>query len=149
MPVPTKEHWEKVSVEYNDKWGFPNCIGSIDGKHCQIKCPKQSGSSHFNYLKYFSLVLQGVADADKKFVIVDVGAREKNLPGTNIKVPHVLIGDEAYPLKPYLMRPFPSRVLNPAREYFNERLSRARKCIECAFGILRAKWRLLGKDIEE
>lgn len=175
MPVPTKEHWEKVSVEYNDKWGFPNCIGSIDGKHCQIKCPKHSGSSHFNYLKYFSLVLQGVADAEKKFVIVDVGARgkqsdggtfassklcnlisnnnlnlppEKNLPGTNIKVPHVLIGDEAYPLKPYLMRPFPSRVLNPAREYFNERLSRARKCIECAFGILRAKWRLLGKDIE-
>lgn len=175
MPVPTKEHWEKISVEYNDKWGFPNCIGSIDGKHCQIKCPKHSGSSHFNYLKYFSLVLQGVADAEKKFVIVDVGARgkqsdggtfassklcnfisnnnlnvppEKNLPGTNIKVPHVLIGDEAYPLKPYLMRPFSSRVLNPARDYFNERLSRARKCIECAFGILRAKWRLLGKDIE-
>ncbi|XP_008190094.1 protein ALP1-like [Acyrthosiphon pisum] len=175
MPVPTKEHWEKVSVDYNDKWGFPNCIGSIDGKHCQIKCPKNSGSSHFNYLKYFSLVLQGVADADKKFIIIDVGARgkqsdggtfassklcnlisnnnlnvppEKHLPGTNIKVPYVLIGDEAYPLKPYLMRPFPSRVLNPAREHFNERLSRARKCIECTFGVLRAKWRLLGKDIE-
>lgn len=175
MPVPTKQHWEKVAKDYYNRWGFPNCIGSLDGKHCQIKCPKNSGSSYFNYLKYFSLVLQGVADADKKFLTVEVGARgkqsdggtfassalfhlmdsnslnvppEKNLPGTNIKVPHVLIGDEAYPLKPYLMRPFPSRTLTPAKERFNDNLSRARKCIECTFGILRAKWRLLGKEIE-
>lgn len=175
MPVPTKEHLEKVATDYNNRWGFPNCIGSIDGKHCQIKCPAHSGSSYFNYLKYFSLVLQGVADADKKFLTIEVGARgkqsdggtfasstlfylidndkfnippEKNLPGTNIKVPHVLIGDEAYPLKPYLMRPFPSRGLNAAKENFNNHLSRARKCIECTFGILRAKWKLLGKDIE-
>ena len=46
------------------------------------------------------------------------------------------------------MRPFPSRNLNAIRENYNKRLSAARKCIECAFGILRAKWRLLGKDIE-
>lgn len=46
------------------------------------------------------------------------------------------------------MRPFPSRGLNPAKENFNDHLSRARKCTECTFGILRAKWRLLGKDIE-
>lgn len=175
MPVPTEEKLEKVAMEYYSRWGFPNCIGSIDGKHCQVKCPNNSGSSHFNYLKYFSLVLQGVADADKKFLTIEVGARgkqsdggtfasstlfnlidnnnfnvppEKNLPGTNLKVPHVLIGDEAYPLKIYLMRPFPSRGLNPAKENFNNNLSRARKCIECTFGILRAKWRLLGKDIE-
>jgi len=72
---------------------------------------------------------------------------EKSLPGPNLKVPHVLIGDEAYPLKPYLMRPFPSRTLTPEKERFNDNLSRARKCIECTFGILRAKWRLLGKEI--
>jgi len=73
---------------------------------------------------------------------------EKYLPGTNINVPHVLFDDEAYPLKPYLMRPFPSRGLNAATDNFNDNLSRARKCIECTFGILRAKWRLLRKDTE-
>lgn len=175
MPQPNQEQLVKVSEDFEKRWKFPNCIGAIDGKHCQIKCPSGSGSSYFNYLKYFSVVLQGVADADKKFITIEVGGRgkqsdggtfssstlfhliennrfnippEKKLPGTNIKVPHVLIGDEAYPLKPYLMRPFPDRNLDPIKENFNKRLSSARKCIECVFGILRAKWRILGKDIE-
>lgn len=166
MPVPTEEHLQKVISDYYNRWKFPNCFGSIDGKHCQIKCPPNSGSSYFNYLKYFSIVLQGVADADKKFLTIEVGGRGKQsdggtfiastlfnlleakqfcvppdqeLPGSNIKLPNVLIGDEAYPLKKYLMRPYPRRVLTPKREYFNTRLSTARKCIECAFGILYSK----------
>jgi len=175
MPVPTEAHWKRIANDYYKIWNFPNCLGSIDGKHCQIKCPQNSGSSYFNYLKYFSLVLQGVADAEKKFITIEVGARGKQsdggtfaasklckllesnnlnippnqcLPGTNIETPLVFIGDEAYPLKHYLLRPFPSRNLDAIQENFNKRLSAARKCIECAFGIIRAKWRVLGKDIE-
>lgn len=67
MAVPSKERLEKVAIDYYYRWGFPNCIGSIYGKHCQITCPSHSGSSHFNYLKYFFLVLQEVADANKNF----------------------------------------------------------------------------------
>lgn len=175
MPVPSQDQLEKIAEGYEKRWKFPNCFGAIDGKHCQLKCPSGSGSSYFNYLKYFSIVLQGVADAEKKFITIEVGARgkqsdggifssstlfrsiedatfnvppAKELPNTNIKAPYVLIGDEAYPLKCYLMRPFPNRNLDPIKENFNKRLSSARKCIECAFGILRAKWRILGKDIE-
>lgn len=46
------------------------------------------------------------------------------------------------------MRHFPSRNLNYIRENYNKCLPAARKCVECAFGILRAKWWILGKDIE-
>lgn len=175
MPIPTQQQLENIAEGYYKYWKFPNCVGAIDGKHCQIKCPAGSGSSYFNYLKYFSIVLQAVSDAEKKFITIEIGAKgkqsdggtfssstlfhlletkqfnmppEKELPGTNIKTPHVLIGDEAYPLKTYLMRPFPSKNLDPFKENFNKRLSTARKCIECTFGILRAKWRILGKDIE-
>lgn len=175
MPQPTEEKLKNVASDYYQRWGFPNCFGSIDGKHCQIKCPENSGSSYFNYLKYFSVALQGVADADNKFLTIEVGAQgkqsdggifttstlfnlletknfnvpsDKKLPNSDAKVPHVLIGDEAYPLKPYLMRPYPGRGLTPRREIFNKYLSSARKCVECAFGILRAKWRFLDKNID-
>lgn len=82
MPVPTEEDFKKIINDYYRRWNFPNCIGSIDGKHCQIKCSPGSGSSHFNYLKYFSVVLQGVADADKKFITISVGGRGKQHDAT-------------------------------------------------------------------
>jgi len=36
----------------------------------------------------------------------------KALPGTNIKVPYVIVGDEAFPLKTYLLRPYPGKQLD-------------------------------------
>lgn len=72
----------------------------------------------------------------------------QTLPGTDKQLPLVLIGDETYPLKEYLMRPYPQKNLDHNKEVFNKRLSRARKYVECAFGILCAKWRILNKSIE-
>ncbi|KAJ8933223.1 hypothetical protein NQ318_010591 [Aromia moschata] len=33
MPEPTQELWEKSILGYKSLWQFPNCLGSIDGKH--------------------------------------------------------------------------------------------------------------------
>lgn len=175
MPVPTREQLQVIVNEFFTRWDFPNCFGAIDGKHCKIKCPDNSGSLYFCYKKHFSIVLQAVADADYKFIAIEVGGAgrqsdggtftastlykllESNafnvpepqcFPGSLIVSPCVLIGDEAYPLKTYLMRPYPRTNLTLEKIAFNERLSRARKCVECTFGILRAKWRILAKEIE-
>ena len=177
MPHPTEEDLRKIANDFYRLWQFPHCIGALDGKHCEIKCPANSGSAYYNYKEYFSVVLQAVADANKKFIVIEVGGRGKQSDGgtfqystlntlmengelvipptdiipetiLNVPVPYVFIADEAYPLKVNLMRPYPARNLNEQQEYFNKRLSRARKCVECAFGILYAKWRILGKPIE-
>ncbi|KAF0720346.1 protein ALP1-like, partial [Aphis craccivora] len=49
MPELTEETWKTVAQKYKDMWHFPNCIGAIDGKHINIECPINSGSTFFNY----------------------------------------------------------------------------------------------------
>lgn len=173
--IPPNEHtWRQIITEYWTKWNFPNCCGAIDGKHCIIQAPKRSGSLYFNYKGTYSINLMAVADANYCFVIVDIGAFGKqsdggvfnnsklykrleakslkipnnlSLPGTSQLLPTVFLGDEAFPLKPYLMRPFPGKNLSFIRSIYNYRLSRARRVIENAFGILSTRWRILRRPM--
>lgn len=109
------------------------------------------------------MMLLAVVDARYRFTLVDIGAaghqsdgglfRESNIgkalaagtlqiPGVTQPAPPLcLLGDEAFPLKTYLMRPFPGRGLDKRRKVFNYRLSRGRRTVENAFGILVSRWR--------
>lgn len=175
MPVPTKDQFVELANDCFSLWNFPNCLGCLDGKHVRIKCPAHSGSMFFNYKHFFSMVLQGLVDGHYRFVVIDVGGCGKqndgktfeasdlfrlmqtnkleipnpaNLPGTNVKAPYVFVGDYAYPLLANLLKPYSKNNLSFEEEMFNKRLSRMRKSVECAFGILFAKWRLLSTTIE-
>lgn len=178
IPQPTTVAWQGIEEGFKNKWNFPNCIGAIDGKHVNIIAPPNSGSLFFNYKKTFSIVLLAIVDPEYRFIAVDVGAYGKNsdggiyssstfgkalerntlnipcdkpLPGTNHAMPHVFVGDEAFPLKTYLLRPYPRsntrRLSDPERQY-NYRLSRARRVVENAFGILYQKFAIYNKNIK-
>lgn len=67
MPKLSKADWLKIADEFNTKWNYPNCLGSIDGKHVAIKRPKNAGSLFFNY-KVHSLPLQQILLIDAKFL---------------------------------------------------------------------------------
>lgn len=150
MPNPTEDMWKSIANDYNTIWNFPNCVGALDGKHVNIQAPPNSGSLYFNYKKTFSVVLMALVDAKYNFIAVDVGAygkssdggifthsnlgkaieqdklripRSVKLPSTSIEVPYVIVGDEAFPLKTYLMRPYPRQDLDVSKRIFNYRLA--------------------------
>lgn len=176
MPKPSEDMWTESEKGFCDKWNFPNAIAAIDGKHVLIEAPPHSGSNYFCYKKHFSLVLLALVDAHKKFIVVDVGAFGKNSdasilrssslgkslqngtlnippqkipPGGTEPLPHVIIGDEAFPLCSFLMRPYSrdDAQRNEEKKVFNYRLSRARNTVENTFGILTKKFRIFERRL--
>ncbi|KAM4049836.1 uncharacterized protein ACNLHF_011866 [Anomaloglossus baeobatrachus] len=171
LPQPTSAQWLGIAEKFNEVANFPNCIGALGGKHICIQKPVHSGSPYYNYKTFFSIVLMAIADARYRFVAVDIGAygrtnfsrlfKESNmgnclynnsfnippsrpLPGTEgPSLPLVLVGDEAFQLGTNLMKPYSCRNLNSSRRIFNYRLSRARRYVECTFGLMTSKWRVL------
>ena len=116
-------------------------------------------------------------DADYCFTAIDVGAYGKSSDSTVFKnsvlgqkinqnelnlplpralpndtsgacMPDVIVGDEAFVLAGNVMRPYANRNLGDTKRIFNYRLSRARRMVECAFGILCNKWRILHRAID-
>ncbi|XP_037570527.2 uncharacterized protein LOC119452447 [Dermacentor silvarum] len=73
--------------------------------------------------------------------------RAATLPRSERVCPHVFVGDEAFQLRPDFMRPLPGSRTAPEEVIFNYRLSRARRCVENAFGILVSRWRIYERQI--
>lgn len=73
---------------------------------------------------------------------------DSRLPGTRISAPHVFLGDQAFPLLRHLMKPYRFKSSSKAEHIFNYRLSRARRVVENAFGILSTRWRVLENRID-
>ena len=166
----TPEEWRTVANRFGTRWNFEHCLGALDGKHIAIKKPKKSGSTYYNFKGFYSIVLMAAVDADYRFLWCSVGypgsssdagifqrsrlrrALERGtlgvppdepLPGDDRHIPYFFVGDDAFPLRQWLMKPFPLRFLTPGQRIFNYHLSRARRIVENAFGILANRWRCL------
>lgn len=70
-----------------------------------------------------------------------------NLPHTQEKFPYVFLGDDAFSLGEHIMKPFSQQDLTTSNRIFNYRLSRARRVVENAFGILVTRFGVLQKAI--
>ena len=63
------------------------------------------------------------------------------------ELPYFILGDDIFALKPWHMRGYRGADLTEEQRVFNYRLSRARRTIENAFGILSARRRIFSTPI--
>ena len=157
-------------------WQFPYCWSALDGCHIPIQCPKgglEANKEYHNFKNFYSVVLMGMVDAKYRFVWGSCGYPGNShdsiiLQSTDlwaeikqgnvvpqiaervggVDVPPVVLGDSAFPIQSWLMKPFTNAVLTPKQRYFNYRLSRARMVTEGAYGQLKGRWRVLHRRCE-
>ena len=111
----------------------PQCFGAIDGSHMPILAPDLLHTDYYNHKGWYSMLIQGLVDENYLFLDVCVGwagsvhdarilahsalykgiERSQILPNktkciSSVHVPLYMIGDSAYPLKSWLMKPFPT-----------------------------------------
>ncbi|KAK3922219.1 Protein ALP1-like [Frankliniella fusca] len=152
-------------------WNIPHCLGAIDGKQAFPHC----GSRYYGYKKRHCLTFMAVSNAKHQFLIVESGAsgkrsdanifyrsaffsklthRKLNIPppcpvsGLNNDLPFFFIGDNAYPLSENFAVPFKGNNLKDEEMVYNYRLSRARRIVPNAFGLMCSRFRIFFRPIE-
>ncbi|XP_050676762.1 uncharacterized protein LOC126973479 [Leptidea sinapis] len=171
LKFPTsEEEWKEIAKMYEDRWNFPHYLGAIDGKHIAIVPPANSGSYFYNYKGQHSVVLMAIVNAKYQFMYIDIGMNgrisdgevlqntkffeklensdlripsSELLTGSNRNYPIVFVADDAFPLRPDMIKPFRQADLtSQERKILNYRLSRARRTVENAFGIMASRFRI-------
>ena len=171
MNCPThSDGWRAIADQFFQKWNLPHTCGALDGKHVACRSPPKSGSMYYNYKGFYSIVLMALVDADYKFIWADVGGMgsasdaqiyndcelkecaeagtigfpdPEPLPNDTQDVPYFFIGDDAFALRTTMMKPYGHRGLTNDERIFNYRLSRSRRVVENAFGILANRFQIL------
>lgn len=98
---------------------------------------KTSDSTIFRNSSFYNEIQEKVLDIPAPAPITNNGA----------PFPFVLVGDEAIPLSSYVQRPYAGNNLTHKQRVYNYKLSRARRYIECTFGIMTGKWRILHRPL--
>ena len=140
-----------------------------------LKKPKNSGALYHNYKEFFSIVMLALADGQYKFRSVDAGTAgscsdAQIVNACQLKrrikygrigfpdpapitqggrdIPYFILADDAFALKTWLMKPYGRRMLTGEERIANYRISRGRRVVDNAFGILVSRFRVMMTTIE-
>ncbi|XP_048845582.1 putative nuclease HARBI1 [Brienomyrus brachyistius] len=147
-----------IKTQFAAMSGFPNVIGAIDCTHIAIKAPSENEATFLNKKQFYSINVQLICDAN--MVLTNVVARwpgsthdalilQKSSVGRSLEAGVLqdgwLIGDSAYPLKPWLLTPFYHPCSEEERR-FNEAHGVAHSVIERTICCMKKRWRCLDRS---
>ena len=160
---PENSQYGSVLSKFSDlrRRSLPGTFGAVDGCHISVKCPTVDSSSYYNRKGFHSILLQGICNAECRFMDVFIGwpgsahdarvwknspiyerltSQEHRLLPTDVHI----VGDSAYPCDTFLMCPYRDNGhLTKTQKEFNVILSSTRVVIEQAFGSLKGRFRRL------
>jgi len=171
------DHQEQLRLakefEQKSQPGIDCCVGGIDGILIWTTQPIKSdckGTSigprkfYCGRKHKFGLNMQAVCDANRKFLDVSIchpGATSDYLAFTtsslhdklenvdNFLAPHLAIfGDNAYVNNKYMVTPYKNVAIGTDEDNYNFYVSQLRINIECAFGMLVHRWRILRRPLD-
>ena len=73
IQIPTGDRLKAIVDGFESKWGFPQCVGAIDGSHIPIVSPLEYPADYHNRKGWHSIILQGVVDYEYRFWNINVG----------------------------------------------------------------------------
>ena len=72
IQFPTGDKLSQVVDEFKRKWAVPQCFGAIDGSHVPISAPSNLHTDYYNRKGWYSMLIQGLVDANYRFLDVCV-----------------------------------------------------------------------------
>jgi len=145
-----------IAAKFHEKKGFPGILGCIDGTHIKIKAPHEYSQSYVNRKGYHSVIFQAICSHDMRFTSCFVGwpgschdsrvLRNSQfwVDGPRACGQYHILGDGAYPIKPWLMTPYrDTGNLTRDQKHYNYVHSATRTVIERVFALLKGRFRRL------
>lgn len=152
------ESFEKEKNLWQKKFRFPSAIGAIDCTHVAIKRPSQFRDEYVNRKGVTTFNVQATCNASEIFTSVDCrwagsvhdariwrNSQIRSLLDEN-QCGAILLGDEAYPLTPWLMVPF-RQPETTAQKSYNILHTKERVIIERVFGQIKQRFPILQSKI--
>ncbi|XP_050700263.1 putative nuclease HARBI1 [Eriocheir sinensis] len=155
VKFPGRHELGSIKTNFEAISGFPGVIGAIDCTHIPILSPGgQQAETYRSRKGFFSLNVQAVCGPDLTFYNIicrwpgsvhDSGIFANSSLYAQLQAGDYnghLLGDSAYPLRPFLMTPVgnPSR---PNEGRYNLAHAKTRNVIERAFGVWKRRFRCL------
>jgi hypothetical protein len=148
----------RLAQDFNKIGGFPKVAGCVDGTHFNIAVPTTDEISYLNRHHQHSINALAVAGPDLSIYYLnrdhpgrchDANVLRESLlwqsfeeAGNRPFEGAVILGDSAYPLRQWLITPFPGDP-DGAKGRFNVSHMRTRNVVERAFGVIKNRFSAL------